>query len=85
MEKKFLVQKVYDDGEVYVELMTEYQLVKFVNFLDLDDTIVDYAVYDVSEFKKMEKLYYCGWQPNCLIEFMNADLEVVVHGYGDDH
>ena len=62
---KYLVQKIYDDyeGEVFSEIMTEYQVIKFLNFLDLYEGFLDYKIFDLSEFGKIKELHYTGWQP----------------------
>ena len=80
-----MVQIKYDDGHINAEMMTEYQVVRFVNMMDLLDDIVDYQVYDVSVFGKITPLYYKGWQPNCLIQFCTEEGNIIISGYGEDH
>jgi hypothetical protein len=84
--KKFLLQTVYYDfDEVFSEIVTEYRIVHFVNMLDCNDHIRGYKVFDVSEFGKIKQLHYRGWQPGCLIEFVDDDGNIVISDYGDDH
>lgn len=84
MNKNYLVQMVLDDGDFSVTLMTEQELVHFVNFLDCNP-VDRYKVYDVSTLGEINRLYYRGWQPHCLIEFEDEYDNVVVSGYGEDH
>ena len=81
-ERKFLLQA---SGEyyTYVKLMTEYELIEYINYLDIYDEI--YYAYEVSEFGHVIPLHYVGWQPNCLIQLRNDQNEIVVSGYGTDH
>lgn len=84
--EKYLVQKKYDDGSTDVELMSEYEVVDFVNMMDCyNHIIVDYNVYDTSVFGKIIPLYYKGWQPNCLIQFCTEEGNIIISGYGEDH
>ena len=85
MEKNYLVQMILDDGDFCVSLMNEYELIHFVDTLDYNDYVTDYHIYDVSVFGKIKQIHYKGWQPNCLIEFVDDDGNVVVSGYGEDH
>ena len=83
---KYLVQiAYYDDDEISSELMTEYQVIKFINMLDCYDHVKDYNVFDMSEFGKIKPLHYTGWKPNCLIELADEDGNIVISGYGEDH
>lgn len=86
-ERRFLVQRVAYPGTDYCtmanQVMTEYELIEYINFLDLYDEI--FSVFEITDFGVVEKLTYQGWQPNCLIELTNSKGEVVVRGYGTDH
>lgn len=79
------------DGNPYNDtlnkVVTEYELINFINFMDLRDDIVKYSIYDLAEAHngKVTPIYYAGWQPGCLIEFKNEAGEVVLRGYGEDH
>lgn len=89
MDKKYLVQMIIDRNdedlcEPCASLMTEYELIHFVDFLDCNP-VDDYEIYDVSTFGKITPIHYKGWQPRCLIEFVDDDGNVVVSGYGEDH
>ena len=81
--KKFLVQrKIY--GEIYPSLMTENELLSYINMDDCHDE--DYEIYDCeSVFGEVRRLFYKGWQPLCLIEVVDEHGEVVLRGYGEDH
>ena len=85
MEKKYLVQMTFDDGDFCASLMNEYELIHFVDTLDYNDSVTFYKVYDVSVLGEIKRIHYVGWRPNCLIEFADDDGNVVISGYGEDH
>lgn len=81
--KKFLVQRVID-GEVYPKIMTENELISYINMADCHDEM--FEIFDcTSMFGGIKKLYYKGWQPNCLIEIVDENGFIVLRGYGTDH
>ena len=80
--KKYLVQRNID-GEIYPNLMTEKELIDYIDMDDCHDE--EYKVFDVSEFGKIKELHYAGWKPHCLIELHDKDGNIVVSGYGTDH
>ena len=84
MDKNYLVQMLFDDGESSARLMNERELIDFVNMDDCYSEI-EYEVYDVSVFGKINQLHYVGWQKGCLIELADNDGNIVVSGYGEDH
>lgn len=84
MEKNYLVQMIFDDGDFCASLKNEYELIHFVDMLDCEP-VTDCNFYDVSVFGKIKQIHYKGWQPRCLIEFVDDDGNVVVSGYGEDH
>ena len=81
-ERKFLLQAAGEDY-TYVKLINEYELIKYINFLDIYNE--NFYVYEVTEFGYVEELHYVGWQPKCLIQLKNDRNEIVVSGYGEDH
>ena len=81
-EKRFLVQRT-DGIDYWSSLMTESELIGYINMSDCHDE--DWHIYDVSVYGEIEPLYYAGWQPDCLIEILNTKDEVVIRGYGTDH
>lgn len=81
-ERKFLVQAIGEDYK-RIELMTEAELIKYINFLDI--CTETFYIYEVTEFGHVEELHYVGWQPRCLIQLKNDRNEIVVSGYGTDH
>lgn len=81
-ERKFLVQAIGEDYK-RVELMSEAELIKFIDFQDIYGE--SFYIYEVTEFGHIEELHYVGWQPNCLIQLKNDKNEIVVSGYGTDH
>ena len=42
-------------------------------------------VFDITDLGKIKPLHYRGWQPGCLIEYVDDKNNVVIHGYGTDH
>ena len=42
-------------------------------------------VFDITDLGKIKPLHYRGWQPGCLIEYVDDKNKVVIHGYGTDH
>ena len=81
-EKSFLVQRT-DGIDYWSSLMTESELIGYINMSDCHDET--WKIYDVSVYGKVEPIFYAGWQPDCLIEFINSRGQVVVSGYGTDH
>lgn len=84
-ERRYLVQRIlrWADNEEEATLMNEAEL---VHYIDMQDYCTEeYKIYDVTEFGKIEQIFYAGWQPNCLIEFVNSSGQVVASGYGVDH
>lgn len=81
--KKFLVQRVID-SEVYPKIMTENELISYINMSDCHDEM--FEIFDcTSMFGEIKKLYYKGWQPNCLIEIVDENGSIILRGYGTDH
>lgn len=83
-ERQFLVQRhdLYDN-EFFNSLMNEGELIHYVDMLDLIDE--EYKVFEVTEFGKPKQIHYVGWQPDCLIEFIDGLGNVVLRGWGTDH
>lgn len=81
-ERKFLVQRIGEDYED-VSLMTANEL---INYIDMQDYCSEtFEIYEVTNFGYVIHIHYVGWQPMCLIEFANAEGEIVLTGYGTDH
>ena len=80
--KRFLVQRM-KDNEMWCSLMSDYELIDYINFSDCHDEY--YRIFEVSEFGKAKPCHYKGWQPMCLIEVVDEDGNVVLSGYGEDH
>lgn len=84
MEKKYLVQRKDNyDGEVFGSLMTEGELIHYIDMNDCFDE--SYRIFDISDFGNIKRLYYVGWQPDCLIEVEDEHGNIVISGYGTDH
>jgi predicted transcriptional regulator len=81
-ERKFLVQRIGEDYED-ASLMTASEL---INYIDMQDIVTEtFEIYEVTNFGYVTPIHYVGWQPMCLIEFANAEGEIVLTGYGTDH
>lgn len=87
MERQFLVQRIIDMGtdDEYrcSSIMTADEL---IHYIDMQDYCTEtYKLYEVTEFGKVVPIFYAGWQPGCLIEFINSYGNVVLSGFGTDH
>ena len=84
---KYIVKIWWEDETTAdVKLMSEAELVKWFDMADCYPSF-DYEIYAVDiRFKEAPfKITYVGWQPNCLIEFVDEQGNVVASGYGTDH
>lgn len=84
MEKNYLLQIKFFDGEISNKIVNENEIINFINMLDLIDDIDDYFIYEI-DFENLKPIYYVGWQPDCLIELKNKEGEIVIRGFGTDH
>ena len=79
----FLVQRKIEN-EIHIQIMNTSELIHYINMSDCYNE--EYEIFDcASEFGKVKKLHYVGWQPNCLIEIADEDGNIVLRGYGEDH
>lgn len=81
-DKKFIVQRVIDN-DLSLSVMTEEELIRYIDEDDLHQET--YQIYDGTAFGEMKKVSYAGWQPDCLIELVDEDKNVVLSGYGTNH
>lgn len=81
-EHKFLVQK-HIEGETYTRICTETELISYLDMSDCSDE--EYKIFDISVLGEVKEVFYQGWQPNCLIEVVDGEGNVVLSGYGSDH
>lgn len=90
-EKHYLVQRLewgYDVNDNRWEdrmdcLMSAAELIHYIDMSDLIDE--DYVIYDIADFSNPKRIFYAGWQPGLLIEFVDAEGNVVLRGEGTDH
>ena len=90
-EKHYLVQRLewgYDvNGNRWEDrmdcLMTAAELIHYIDMSDLINE--DYVIYDIADFANPKRIHYAGWQPGLLIEFVDAEGNVVLSGEGTDH
>ncbi len=84
---KYLVKIWWEDEKIAdIKIMSEVELIKWFDMSDCYSSF-DYEVYMIDpRFKEVpSKITYVGWQPRCLIEFVNEQGDIVASGYGTDH
>lgn len=83
--REFLVQRVLsidEDSRVNTIMTTD----ELINYIDGQDFIHEhYKIYEITELGTLEEIFYRGWQPNCLIEFVDKKGQVIFSGRGTDH
>lgn len=83
--KGILVHYLIDgEGDPIITLMSRTKLVNLIDRNDYEPISI-LSIYDVHVPGVFIELHYRGWQPDCLIEFVDDDGNVVVSGYGTDH
>lgn len=82
--RNYLVQRVMDDGERWNSLFTAAELIHYIDMQDIVSD-ADYHIYDMTELGAPKEIWYRGWQPDCLIEFVDKEDNIVLRGYGVDH
>ena len=84
VEHLFLVQRKFDDGTTSASVMTELELVSYINMADCHGE--SYCIFCVTEFGKAIPCHYVGWQPQCRIQVIGDEHgEIFLDGYGEDH
>lgn len=84
---KYLVKIWWEDETIAdIKIMSEAELVEWFDMSDCYPSL-DYEIYGIDgRVKEVPfKITYAGWQPNCLIKFVNEQGNVVASGYGTDH
>lgn len=82
---KFLVQYVIEGCEEFVnKIVNSCWIINATNEMDFNG-IEELHVFNIAEFGKIKQLHYRGWQPGCLIEYVDDEENVVIRGYGKDH
>lgn len=82
---EFLVQYAIEGSEKIInKIVNSCWIIKTTNESDFNG-IEEMHVFDVTDLGKIKPLYYRGWQPGCLIEYVDDKNNVVIHGYGTDH
>lgn len=79
----FLLQYETEDIERFEKLVNDNELLDFIDMLDCYP-IVDFKIFKV-EYGKVERVFYTGWQPHCIIQIVDNNKNVVLSGYGTDH
>lgn len=83
--REFLVQRVLpiDEGSRVNTIMTTDEL---INYIDEQDFLHEhYKIYEITELGTFEEIFYRGWQPNCIIQFVDKKGQVIFTGRGTDH
>lgn len=87
MDKRYLVQSKYDNGEVFSNLLTQSQIINKVNMRDC--SCEEMEIFDISEFGEIKKLkvFGCWHNPKnpLYIKVENEYGETEFDGYGTDH
>lgn len=84
--REFLVRRSgghLDEGLCVNTIMTESELVDYVDMDDIHDE--SYEIFEITEYGTMREIFYRGWKPGCVIEFVDDYGQVVLRGYGTDH
>ncbi len=84
MQTKLVFYTIDHDEEIQRKLMTDEELIKFVDESDFTN-VSGIQIFDITNPQNIFEISYVGWQPNCLIEFVDNRNEVVLRGYGTDH
>lgn len=80
----FLVQRKLQDGTVTSTIMTEWELLSYINFSDCHGE--NYHLFDITQYGKIVPCHYAGWKPQCHIQVIGDDTgEILLDGYGEDH
>ena len=83
--REFLVQRIcsWDEDSRENTIMTTDEL---IHYIDMQDYCREnYKIYEITEFGTFEEIFYRGWQPNCLIEFVDKKGQIILSGRGTDH
>lgn len=81
-EREFLIQAKGEDYS-YNKLVSEAEL---VHYIDMQDYCTEqYQIYEVTDMGQIKQIWYAGWKPGCIIEFVDENGKVVAGGTGTDH
>jgi hypothetical protein len=82
---QYLVQRVclWDNDTRENTIMNSDELIHYIDMLDYCHE--KYKIYEITEFGTFREIFYRGWQPDCLIEFVDNKGQVVLSGRGTDH
>lgn len=83
MNRQLLVQRIYDDNERDNTIMTPDELVHYIDMQDICEE--EFKIFEITNFGEIKEIFYAGWQPGCVIEFVDKFGNVVLSGYGTDH
>lgn len=82
---EFLVQYTIEGSEKIInKIVNSCWIIEATNESDFNG-IEEMHVFDITDLGKTKPLHYRGWQPGCLIEYVDDKNNVVIHGYGTDH
>ena len=84
MKTKLVYFQWNDEDKVKTSLMTDVELISFVNDMDFSGVHL-VKVFDVTDYNNIFEISYVGWQPKCLIEFADSKGNIVLRGWGIDH
>lgn len=81
-EREFLIQAKGDDYS-YNKLVSEAEL---VHYIDMQDYCTEqHRIFEVTNMGQIKEIWYAGWKPGCIIDFVDESGKVVAGGIGTDH
>ena len=81
-EREFLIQAKGEDYS-YNKLVSEAEL---VHYIDMQDYCTEeYKIYEVTNMGQIKQIWYAGWKPGCIIDFVDENGKIVAGGVGIDH
>lgn len=82
---QYLVQRVclWDNDTRENTIMNSDELIHYIDMLDYCHE--KYKIYEITEFGTFREIFYRGWQPDCLIEFVDNKGQIILSGRGTDH
>ena len=81
-EREFLIQAKGDDYS-YNKLVSEAEL---VHYIDMQDYCTEqHRIFEVTNMGQIKEIWYAGWKPGCIIDFIDESGKIVAGGIGTDH
>lgn len=82
---EFLVFYKLDETEgLDKRVMTGRELTKLIDESDFSPVEI-VKILAIDDPENIFEVRYAGWQPNCIIDFIDKSGETIYRGYGTDH